>query len=360
MRRLGVTTFIPALIPALVPALLLLPSAATAAPAPGPDPFDDWRETVVDADQNFRGLVAVSKREAWVTGESLSDGAARVYRTTDRGTTWLDVSPPASEGLSFRDVEVTGSVTHVLAIGPGEASRIYRSADGGASWTESFRNTDEDAFYDCMAFYPGGRRGLVLGDPVDGKLQVLSTEDRGRTWSLLPDKGMPASAKEFGFAASGNCLVTAGRSAFIISGGARARVLRSDDRGLTWSATTSGIPAGPAAGGFAGDMASPRRGIAVGGDFEDADDTTDNVATTRDGRTWSAVASLRHVGEDVAFVRGWRYAVATGDYDGSAGSSITRDGGATWTRVSKLGYHAVDCVSKVCWAAGSEGRVGRG
>ena len=35
------------------------------------------------------------------------------------------------------------------------------------------------------------------------------------------------------------------------------------------------------------------------------------------------------------------------------------NGGATWTRVSDLGYHVVDCVAKVCWAAG-RGRVGRG
>ncbi len=372
MRRLGVT-----LIPALALALAL-PAAATSAAvrqAPLPQsaphqakpttgkhqPFGtSWTEKVIDADQNFRGLAAVSKKQAWVTGESLSDGSARVFRTTDRGTTWTDVSPPATEGLSFRDVEVHAGVAHVLAIGPGEASRIYRSTDRGASWTEAFRNTDEAAFYDCMAFYPGGRKGLVVSDPVDGKLRILSTSDRGRTWTVLPDAGMPASADEFGFAASGDCLVTAGKAAFLITGGARSRVLRSNDRGLTWTAVESGIPAGDAAGGFAGAFASPRHGIAVGGDFADAQDTTANVARTRNGRTWTGGTDLTHIGEDVTYVRGWKVAVATGDYGGSAGSSLTRDGGATWTRVSDLGYHVIDCVAKVCWAAGSKGRVGRG
>ena len=316
---------------------------------------------MVDADQNFRGLEAVSRKEAWVTGESLTDdGPARVFRTTDRGETWVDVSPADSAGLSFRDVEVHGGVAHVLAIGPGEASRIYRSTDGGASWTEAFRNTDEKAFYDCMAFYGNGKRGLAVSDPVDGKLRILSTDDRGESWSVLPRKGMPATADEFGFAASGDCLVTAGRAAFLVTGGAKSRVLRSMDRGLTWTAVETGIPAGESAGGFAGAFASPKRGIAVGGDFADAKDYTDNVAWTRDGRTWTVGDDLRHVGEDVTYLRGWRYAVATGDYDGSAGTSITTDGGATWQRVSKLGYHAVDCTGKVCWAAGSKGRVGRG
>ena len=261
MRRLGVPALIPALL--TIPALALtLPASTAAQPeaAAGPNPFrDGWSETVVDADQNFRGLEAVSKREAWVTGESLTDdGPARVFRTTDRGQTWTDVSPDGTEGLSFRDVEVHGSVAHVLAIGPGEASRIYRSTDGGASWDESFRNTDEKAFYDCMAFYGKGRHGLAVSDPVDGKLRILATDDRGRSWSVLPDKGMPRSKDEFGFAASGDCLVTSGRSAFLITGGKKSRVMRSDDRGRTWTAVASGIPAGEAAGGFAGAFASPR------------------------------------------------------------------------------------------------------
>lgn len=367
MRRLGVT-----LIPALA-LVLALPAAATTAPADARQaaadlvsdhlPFgDDWTEKVVAADQNFRGLEAVSKKEAWVTGESLTDGGpASVFRTTDRGETWTDVSPSATEGLSFRDVEVHGRVAHVLAIGPGDASRIYRSTDFGASWTEVFRNPAEsDAFYDCMAFYPGGRKGLAVSDPVDGKLRIVSTSDRGRTWTVLSDAGMPASDEEYGFAASGDCLVTAGKAAFIITGGKRSRVLRSDDRGLTWTATESGIPAGPAAGGFAGAFASPRRGIAVGGDFGENPVNKHNVAYTRDGRTWTGGTTLTHVGEDVAYVRGWKVAVATGDYRGSVGSSLTRDGGASWRRVSDLGYHVVDCVAKVCWAAGTLGRVGRG
>ena len=363
MRRLGVT-LIPALltIPALALALPASTAVQPAATAAAPNPFrDGWTETVVDADQNFRGLTAVSTTEAWVTGESLTDGGpGRVFRTTDGGTTWTDVSPDATEGLSFRDVEVHGNAAHVLAIGPGEASRIYRSTDGGASWTESFRNTDEKAFYDCMAFYGTGKHGLAVSDPVGGKLRILATHDHGRSWSVLPSKGMPRSKDEFGFAASGGCLVTAGRSAFLVTGGKKSRVLRSDDRGLTWTAVASGIPAGEAAGGFSGAFASPREGIVVGGDFADAKDTADTTAYTRDGRTWTLGGDLTHIGEDVAFLRGTRYAVATGDYDGSTGSSITTDGGRTWKRVSRKGYHTIDCVDGVCWAAGGKGRVGRG
>ena len=160
------------------------PRATTTAAEPS------WRETVIDADQSFRGLDAVDRRTAWVTGGSATEGGpGRVFRTTDGGRTWEDVSPPGTEGLLFRDVEARSAKKAViLAIGPGEASRIYRTTDGGATWDAAFVNDDPAAFYDCMAFYPGGRRGLVMSDPVDGKFRILATDDFGRSWTRPPGR----------------------------------------------------------------------------------------------------------------------------------------------------------------------------
>lgn len=362
MRRLGLVT--------LTALALTVPAfGATADAAPSGPPGQtaakafagNWKQSVLDPDQNFRGLAAVSRSQAWVSGESLTGGKAKVFRTTDSGKTWNDVTPPGTEGLSFRDVEVNGKVAHVLAIGPGQDSRIYRSTDGGATWAETFRNTDEAAFYDCMAFYPGGQRGLAVSDPVDGKLRILATTDAGRSWKVLPNEGMPASDNEYGFAASGDCLTTVGNTAFLITGGSKSRALRSDDGGLTWTASDNGIPAGESAGGFAGDFADQRHGIAVGGDFADPTDVQDTASYTTDGRTWTGGISLTHVGEDVSFLGGPWTAVATGDYRGSTGTSLTTDGGRTWTRVSDQGYHAIECLpGGVCWAAGSKGAVARG
>ena len=155
---------------ALLATALALPLVANAAGA-APPSSSDWKVSVVDADQSFRGLDAVDRDTAWVTGGSVSGGPGAVYRTTDGGDTWQDVRPPGSEGLNFRDVEATDADTAVvLAIGEGEASRVYRTTDGGQTWTESFRNDDEAAFYNCIDFAPGGRVGLGVSDPVDGKV----------------------------------------------------------------------------------------------------------------------------------------------------------------------------------------------
>lgn len=329
----------------------------------GHDKAWSWQQTVVDADQGFRGLDAVDRRTAWVTGGSATEGApGRVFRTADGGRTWQDVSPPATEGLLFRDVEArSGREAVVLAIGPGDASRIYRTTDAGATWTATFVNDDPAAFYDCLAFYPGGTKGLALSDPVDGKFRILSTDDAGRSWRVLPNDGMPAAPTEAGFAASGDCLVTAGRTAYFGSGGGASRVFRSDDFGLTWTATDSTIPAGDAAGVFALAFRTPRDGVAVGGDFAEPTDGVDAVAVTRDGKTWRNAGDLQHLAEDAAYLptRGHPLLV-TGESGDVRGTSISFDGGRSWRHLSTDGYHALDCTEDgSCWAAGADGRVAR-
>jgi len=323
----------------------------------------ELHETVVDADQSFRGLDAVDRRTAWVTGASLTEGgAARVYRTTDGGRTWRDVSPPATEGLNFRDVEArSAKVAVVLAIGEGEASRIYRTTDGGATWDETFRNTEEAAFYNCLDFYPDGRHGLAVSDPVDGKFRVVATDDRGRSWHELPTDGMPDSDGEYNFSASGDCLVISGKHAWFGSGGAAARVFHSTDRGLTWTATDSTIPAGESAGVFSLAFKDPRHGLAVGGDFAAPTDGDDSAAFTRDGTTWRNAGDMSQLGEDAAWLSGRGHVVlVTGESGDTAGTDISLDDGRTWRHLSDRGWHTLDCTEdRSCWAAGGGGRVAR-
>jgi photosystem II stability/assembly factor-like uncharacterized protein len=330
--------------------------APAAVPTPERDPA--WRVEVVDPDQSFRGLDAVDSDTAWVAGGSLSGGPGRVLRTTDGGETWRDVSPPGTEGLSLRDVEARDADTAVvLSIGPGADSRIFRTDDGGATWTETFRNDEAAAFYNCVDFYPGGRRGLAVSDPVDGKFRILATTDGGRSWKVLPDAGMPDSTGEYNFSASGDCLVVRGRDAWFGSGGSASRVFRSRDGGHTWQATDAAIPAGEVAGVFGLAFRDPRHGVAVGGDFAAPADGTDASAYSRDGRRWTPGGDLAHLGEDAAWLSG-RTLLTVGESGEVGGSSISHDRGRTWKQFSPSGFHTLDCPRpRACWAAGGDGRV---
>ncbi|OKK23015.1 oxidoreductase [Streptomyces sp. CB00455] len=308
----------------------------------------------------LRGLAAVSRTTAWVAGTK-----GTVLRTVDGGRSWQDVSPPGAvaEGLELRDVEALDARRAVaLSIGEGEASRVLRTEDGGATWTETFRNPDPRAFYDCLTFFDA-RHGLAMSDPVDGRFRILSTDDGGRTWRVLPGEGMPeALPGEAGFAASGQCLVSAGpRDVWLATGGgAAARVLHSADRGRTWSAADATVPAGdPARGVFALAFRDRTRGLAVGGDYRAGEASPEAAAVSSDGgRTWRRAAA-----PPPAYRSGaawYPYSGGTALAVGPTGTDVTADGGRTWRILDAGSFDTVDCApDSGCWAAGEKGRVAR-
>jgi photosystem II stability/assembly factor-like uncharacterized protein len=315
-----------------------------------------WQPVGVDTTQQFRGLDATDRRHAWVSGS-----AGGVWKTSDGGRTWTDVSPPEAAGLLLRDVEILkpGHVL-VMAIGENDDSRIFRTTDGGRTWTQPFVNDDPAAFYDCMAMWPGGKRGVAMSDPVDGKFRIIETSDGGASWSVVDPAGMPdAVAGEFGFAASGTCLVTAGgRDVWLGSGGAASRVFHSRDRGHTWTVTDSTIPAADAGGVFSLAFRNVRTGLAVGGDFTVPDNGVDMSAYSRDGgRSWTNGGDLGGYRSGADWLAGSR---ATAVAVGPTGSDITHDGGRHWTSFDDTAYDAVQCVSDgSCWASGPAGAVAR-
>ncbi|MEU9332645.1 oxidoreductase [Streptomyces sp. NPDC048290] len=346
-----------AVLAAVLTALTAVPAQAGQRGHGGGAP--QWRQTDTGTPEvRYRGLAAVSRDTAWVAGTG-----GTVLRTTDGGAHWRNVSPPGADGLQFRDVEAFDARRAVvLAIGEGEASRVYRTEDGGTTWTESFRNPDPRAFYDCLAFFDS-RNGLAMSDPVDGKFRILSTRDGGRSWRVLPDTGMPpAQPGEAGFAASGQCLVTAGtRDVWMATGGAaHARVLHSADRGLTWTAARSPVPAGdPARGVFALAFRDRAHGLAVGGDYRPGEASPEAAARTTDGgRTWRPAAT-----PPPAYRSGvtWLpHSRTTALAVGPTGTDLTTDAGRTWRTVDPGSYDTVDCAAdRGCWAAGERGRVAR-
>lgn len=334
-------------------------AAATSSAAEVTDPAAwKWQKDTVDPTQSLRGLDAVDARTAWVAGENATDdgGAGTVYRTTDGGKTWQDVSPKVKADLAFRDVEAANArVASVLAIGEGRASRIYRTTDGGETWTKTFQNKSERAFFNCIDFYPGGRKGLGVSDPVKGKFRIIKTDDRGRSWTVAKQADLPAALEgEFNFAASGTCLTIVGRQAYMASGGAAARIYHSNDGGDSWTATSSSIPATAAGGVFSLSFKERTLGVAVGGDFEAPENGTDASSFTRNGRTWRAGGDLGGYRSGSDWVNGTRRTFVA---VGPTGSDVTTDGGKTWTTWSRTGYHSVVCVPGGCWASGSDGRV---
>ncbi len=344
-------------------------SAPSADPTQGgdPPPFS-WQLLNSGTIGNLVGLDAVSADVAWAT----SADTAEVLLTTDGGATFNDVAPPegVAEGLQFYDVEArSANEAIVLASGLGPLSRIYRTTDGGDTWDEAFRAVDGNAFFNCVAMFDK-QRGFAMGDPVDGTFQVIVTDDAGASWSYAPASGQPPVTEgEAGWAASGTCANATGHTAWFGTGaGPEARVLRSDDYGMTWTAASTGLAAGPSGGIMGVDFRTNRLGLAVGGDFSGGN--LGLARSTDGGATWTPV-------DGSAVPNGYRTGIAwwhdlKGDERvaitdqqktvfavGLSGSDVSTDRGKTWAQFDGNAMNTVDCVtnSGACWAAGSGGII---
>lgn len=234
--------------------------------------------------ENLRGVSAVSPKVIWASGTH-----GTYLRTNDGGITWIAAQVPGAEALDFRDVEAfSANEAYLLAAGPGEQSRIYKTSDGGKTWSLQFTNREPKGFYDCMAFWDR-THGIALGDPVNGKFELLTTEDGVHWGALAPVAFPPAIEGEGAFAASGTCIAVQGESnVWFGTGGKAARVFHSQDRGKTWTVAETPIVHGTESQGiFSITFRDGIHGLVAGGDYQHPEKGEANLAFTEDGGvTW--------------------------------------------------------------------------
>lgn len=305
----------------------------------------------------LQAISVVSESVAWASGIG-----GTVAQTSDGGETWRSYVVQGADSLQFRDVDAFDANTaYLLSSGGGSSSRIYKTADAGVTWTLQYTNTDAAGFFDCMAFWDSNH-GAAYGDAVDGSLVILTTSD-GETWHRVPTASLPeALPGEGGFAASGTCLVTHGDSSGWIGTGAttNARILRTTNRGLTWSAHSTPIVSGSGMSGLTTvGFYDSMSGIAAGGDIGNPESYTDNVAVTHDGgRTWALAGRPVLPGAiyGLSVVPG--AATPTVVAVGPGGADYSIDNGSTWTHLDTLEYWSVAFANPTAgWAVGPNGRI---
>jgi photosystem II stability/assembly factor-like uncharacterized protein len=312
--------------------------------------------------QRLQAVSPVSDQVVWASGTG-----GTYVRTTDGGATWQAAVVPGADSLEFRDVQgIDSSVAYLLSSGPGARSRIYKTADAGRTWSLQFTSSDSAAFYDCLSFWDADH-GLAMSDGVNGHFPVLLTEDGGGRWTPVPEADLPAAQPgEGAFAASGTCVVTAGRrSAWIgtgaSTGGGRARVLHSDDRGLHWTVAETPLLHGTSTTGITSlTFRDVVHGAAMGGDIAGNEPQRDNVAITSDGgRTWTLAGHPTFKG--AIFGGAWvPRAAATLVAVGPGGSSYSANGGVTWQPMDLQNYWSVGFSNGgIGWMVGPAGRITR-
>jgi photosystem II stability/assembly factor-like uncharacterized protein len=200
-----------------------------------------------------------------------------------------------------------------------------------------------------------------MGDPTDACLSIIKTTDGGNSWTKIPCDILPEVEQgEAAFAASNSNISLYENHVWIVSGGKKARVFHSSDRGEKWEVyETPIVQGGQMTGIFTCDFYDENTGIIFGGDWNEQDNNKGNKAITHDGgKTWALIAEGEHpgyrscvqfIGEDSA-----DNILAVG----IPGIAHSDDGGNSWSQITDESFYTFRKADKVIWLAGSK-KVGR-
>ena len=320
-----------------------------------------WELVEVDCKQaSLRGLHVLDSKHIFASGTK-----GTVVHSVDGGANWSVQSIVGAEELDFRDIHAIDA-NNILIISAGTPARIYRSENGCKTWTKVLERADPKFFFDAIDFWDQ-QTGIVMGDPIEGKLCLFKTVDGGTTWKPL-ESAPQTNPGEAGFAASGTNAITVGKNRLLIAlGGATentspnsSRVLMSEDRGATWTVAKVPIKRSPSAGIFSLHFAGEQDVIAVGGDYKNQDTVDGTLARSTDGgKAWTSIKSQHGL-------TGYRSCISSASHGnliavGPNGTDGSFDSGESWTRLSDEGFHAIDFSTdgKTGWATGAVGRIAK-
>ena len=303
---------------------------------------------------SLRGLSVVNDAIAWVSG---SNGT--VGRTSDGGKTWKWIIVKGFEKSDFRDIEAFDATTAIIMAIDAPAY-ILKTVDGGESWKVVYENKTKGMFLDAMEFW-NVNAGIVVGDPINGRLFVARTFDGGNSWKEIPDNYKPrVDTGEAMFAASGtNVRILDRDEAVIITGGTSSRIFIRDSAfrlPLIQGKETTGANSIDVLDKFS------RKGgqvmIVVGGDFnQPASDSLNCFYSNDRGKTWRAPRKPPHGYRSSVEYLSRRHVITCG----ITGVDYSIDAGKTWTLISNEGFHVtrIAKMGAMVLLAGRDGKIGK-
>ena len=306
------------------------------------------------ASVSIRGLCVVNDKIIWASGSN-----GMVAKSIDSGKNWTWIQVPGFEQADFRDIEAFDTATAII-MAIAEPAYILKTHDGGNNWQKVFVDNRKGMFLDAMEFW-NEESGIVIGDPINGKIFVARTFDGGDSWQPLPENNLPQGATgEAMFASSGSNIraISLSEAAFV-TGGTKARIFIRDTKvGLPLQQGKETTGANALAVYKNKSRKPAKKMIAVGGDFAADTITLQNCALSSDGgKTWFNPQTAPHGYRScVEYITEKKLVTC-----GTSGVDISTDGGLNWQLISNESFHVCKKAKngKGIFLAGKGGRIAR-
>ncbi|HEX7051811.1 MAG TPA: nuclear transport factor 2 family protein [Longimicrobiales bacterium] len=236
---------------------------------------------------------AVDARSAYLLGTSFEGGEARIYRTTDGGEHWTLQYRQRKAGVFFDGMAFWDAERGVAFSDPVDgAFLIVTTDDGGEHWREVPRADIPPPLEGEAGFAASGTgiavagsRHVWIGTGGGRVARVLRSSDGGRTWTAA-ETPLPggATAGIFGIAFRDTLHGVAVGGDYQDRTGGGLNVLRTDDGGRTWQLVASAAPPGVRYG-VAYVPGAPTPTLVAAG-------PSGTGYSVDDGRSWTAIDTL--------------------------------------------------------------------
>ena len=170
--------------------------------------------------------------------------------STDGGVTFTPkvcVFPPATgNALAISSIcGLSSTVGYVACNGAGDG--VWKTTDAGTTWTKQTTAlfNDPDSFNNFVYFWDANN-GVTMGDPAGGYFEIYTTTNGGTNWVRTGSAAIPAPVSS----GSGTTFILeAGlTNQFTVTGNTLwlgttfGRILKTTDKGLTWTAINTPVP----------------------------------------------------------------------------------------------------------------------
>ncbi len=305
---------------------------------------------LLDSNQttSIRGMCVLNDKIVWISGSG-----GTVARSTDGGNsfTWMKVK--GYEKRDFRDIESFDAKTAII-MAVDTPAVILKTTDGGNTWKKVFEDKRPGMFLDAMEFW-NSISGIVVGDPIHGKIFIARTFDGGETWRGLPEANYPiAENGEALFASSGTNIVKLNKQeAVFITGGKKSRLFIRDakiDLPILQGKDFTG------ANSIA--VYDEKNIVITGGDFTKDSSRAQNCVLTKDKGKTFIIPTTPPFGyrSCVTYISKNKLITC-----GTSGVDVSEDGGINWRNISRESFHVVQKAKKgkTVFLAGRNGRVAK-
>lgn len=311
-----------------------------------------YAQTIQLLDSNtsisIRGLSVVNDSIVWASGSK-----GTIARSVNGGKTFQWITVKGYEKRDFRDIEAFDAYNAVI-MAVDSPGLILKTTDGGKSWLKVFEDHRTGIFLDAMEFW-NDNSGIVVGDPIDGKIVIARTFDGGKIWRGLPEPNYPAAEKgEAMFASSGTNIVKLNKQeAVFVTGGTFSRLFVRDKK-----IVLPVVQGKEYTGANSIAVYDKKNIIVVGGDFTKDTSRFQNCVLTRDlGATFIA-PSTPPFGYRSCVIYMTKMKLIT---CGTTGVDVSDDGGMNWNNISFQSFHVVQKAKKgkTVFLAGARGRIAK-